>query len=301
MTPAADVSVSDSPPSGRGIYWLASYPKSGNTWVRVILTNYLRDAEAPASINELDGGPIASGRAAFDENVGISASDLTPDEIDRYRPRVYEEMVRRVDAPLYLKVHDANTYNRQGNPLFPAVATAGVLYLIRNPLDVAPSWARHAGRTMADAARAMGDPEFDLLSKTDRLHDQLRQRILNWSGHVKSWVDTPPGPLLVVRYEDLRADTRSAVVQLVGFLGLEVDPRRVDKAVAFSDFKVLRAQERDHGFRERLQASPSFFREGTVGSWRAHLPAHLVERLMLDHGEVMRRFGYLTESGEPAY
>ncbi|MFM7323346.1 MAG: sulfotransferase, partial [Nodosilinea sp.] len=42
------------------IYWLASYPKSGNTWMRILLTNYLRNADSPAAINSLDGGPIAS-------------------------------------------------------------------------------------------------------------------------------------------------------------------------------------------------------------------------------------------------
>ena len=44
------------------IVWLASYPKSGNTWMRALLTNYWRDGAAPADINELDGGPIASAR-----------------------------------------------------------------------------------------------------------------------------------------------------------------------------------------------------------------------------------------------
>lgn len=44
------------------IYWLASYPKSGNTWMRILLTNYLRDGDEPADINNLDGGPIASAR-----------------------------------------------------------------------------------------------------------------------------------------------------------------------------------------------------------------------------------------------
>ena len=42
-----------------GIVWLASYPKSGNTWLRVLLTNYLRDTGEPADINHLLGGPGA--------------------------------------------------------------------------------------------------------------------------------------------------------------------------------------------------------------------------------------------------
>jgi hypothetical protein len=56
------------------IIWLASYPKSGNTWLRVVLTNYLRDSAEPADINDLERTHIASGRALFDEIMGISAA-----------------------------------------------------------------------------------------------------------------------------------------------------------------------------------------------------------------------------------
>ncbi len=77
-------------PGARRIVWLASYPKSGNTWMRAFLSNYLADGDKPVDINSLDtGGPIASARTIFDEAVGVEASDLTQDEIERYRPRVY--------------------------------------------------------------------------------------------------------------------------------------------------------------------------------------------------------------------
>ena len=67
----------------KGIVWLASYPKSGNTWVRILLSNLLRGSDAPVSINALDPTPIASARHMFDDRLGIAASDLTPREIAR--------------------------------------------------------------------------------------------------------------------------------------------------------------------------------------------------------------------------
>ena len=57
-----------------GIFWLASYPKSGNTWLRAFLTNYLRESDEPADINELDGGWTASLRGQFEEIVGIEGT-----------------------------------------------------------------------------------------------------------------------------------------------------------------------------------------------------------------------------------
>lgn len=68
------------------IVWLASYPKSGNTWMRVFLTNYLRNADTPADINDLEFMGIATARELFDMYAGFESSDLTHEEIDAARP-----------------------------------------------------------------------------------------------------------------------------------------------------------------------------------------------------------------------
>ena len=173
------------------IYWLASYPKSGNTWMRILLTNYFRNADRPADINSLDGGPIASARQVFDDHVGIEASDLTQDEIERYRPFVYELMSAQATEPLFLKVHDAYTYTPYGYPLISKVATAGVIYLLRNPLDVAVSFAHHANSSVERMVGKMGEADYAFVDNPHRLHNQLRQRLLTWSGHVSSWWTNP--------------------------------------------------------------------------------------------------------------
>ena len=79
------------------IIWLASYPKSGNTWFRVFLSNLLSHSDKPADINNLYATPIASNRELFDEATGISSSELTLDEIDNLRPLVYEFYARTAE------------------------------------------------------------------------------------------------------------------------------------------------------------------------------------------------------------
>ena len=131
------------------IVWLASYPKSGNTWLRAVLTNYLRDDGEPASINALAGGLLASDRETFSEIVGLDSSDLTSEEILRHRPLFHELLARelaghpagggrrpvqsaaapfRERAPALVKVHDAYLHARDGAALFPRAATSGVVY-----------------------------------------------------------------------------------------------------------------------------------------------------------------------------
>ncbi len=260
--------------------------------MRILLTNYLRNADQPADINSLDGGPIASARQVFDDHVGVEASDLTQDEIERYRPAVYEMISEQASEPLFLKVHDAYIYTSDGIPLISKAATAGVIYLIRNPLDVAVSFAHHSASTVERIVRKMADADFAFVDKPHSLHNQLRQRLLTWSGHVTSWVDEPGLRVHTVRYEDMQADPIATFSGVIRFCGLEDDPARIAKAVDFSRFERVQAQETEHGFGEKMPGAESFFRKGQVGNWREGMSDELAAALCAAHAGVMGRFGY---------
>lgn len=295
--------------SAGSLYWLASYPKSGNTWMRILLTNYFSGGGEPADINALDGGPIASARQVFDDNVGIKASDLTQDEIERLRPAVYELVSanhrRYVDAhpeaaigqaPPILKVHDAWTLTPDGVPLLSVSATAGAIYLLRNPLDVVPSFAHHSGWTLDKTIEKLASEDTSFVSNPRRLDLQLRQRLLTWSNHVRSWTAQPKVPTLVIRYEDMIDDAADQLRKAVQFLGHAPDENRIDVAVEHSRFDKLKAQESQTPFRETSSAAANFFRKGVVGDWQTTLTVEQAERVCRDHGTVMAEFGYLPGS-----
>jgi hypothetical protein len=284
------------------IYWLASYPKSGNTWVRIFLTNYLGEEEQPADINHLKGGPIASDREVFDRWAGVEASDLTFDEIADLRPHVYQQMALHIEHPLYLKVHDACVRNSEGDLLFPPDVTGGVLYLIRNPLDVAVSYAHHGGRPLEKAVEGMCEPNGYMFENPERLSPQLPQRLLSWGGHVRSWVDESGMPVTVIRYEDMLAYTEESFERIVHALKLDLDHERFVKAIKFSSFHGSQDQERQGGFKEKtMRADTLFFRQGRAGNWRSELPEELANRIMVTQRDVMRRFGYLDEHDNPIF
>ena len=278
------------------IVWLASYPKSGNTWTRVFLTNYLRDSAVPADVNDLDNGPIASHRLGFDECVGIEATQLPARIATRLRPEVYRALAREASDLLFMKVHDAWRLTDTGTPMFPADTTAAVIYLLRNPLDIAVSFAHHSGHSAERTVANMCDSEYTMSDSSTRLSDQLPQHIGTWSEHVRSWVDDSGLPLSVVRYEDLRADTMRVFGEILEFVGVPVEPVRLSRAVDFSRLEELQRQEATVGFRERSpSASAPFFRRGEVGSWRQELGADLIGTLRAAHRDTMQRFGYLEE------
>jgi hypothetical protein len=279
------------------IVWLASYPKSGNTWFRVFLSNLLSKEDEPVDINNLYATPIASNRELFDEATGLSSADLTPTEIDNLRPGVYEFAAQNSNELLFQKIHDAWLLTDSGEPMFSKKVTQSAIYFVRNPLDVAVSFSNHLCKPLAETAKIMADESYAFGSTPNRLHLQLRQRLLTWSGHVHSWVDNSGLPLIVLRYEDMKSDTFNTFSKAIEFIGITATDEEIIQALKHSDIKEMQKQEAENGFREKPANAPSFFRKGIAGSWRTELPENLVQSICNDHREMMIRFGYLDKQG----
>ena len=274
------------------IMWLASYPKSGNTWLRVFLSNYIRNQETPVSINDIDFGWLAANRDLFDEAVGIASAHLTMDEIDEYRPAFHCYLSQQSNETRFIKVHDAYTHNRDGEALFPVEATAGVLYLIRNPLDVAISYAHHCAWPITRTIEEMNREQSTLARNDKKLSVQLHQRLTTWSTHVRSWTEQTALPIHIVRYEDMVASPVETFTKIVRFAQLSFSPERVQKALEFSSFDKLQAQEANDGFAEKSSLADTFFRRGLAGEWRERLKKEQQQHIIDHHGTMMTRFGY---------
>jgi len=281
-----------------GIYWLASYPKSGNTWFRAFLQNLLMDGEEPVPINALRTGSIASARGWIDDILGFDSADMPNDDLDRLRPEVYKWSLRS-DELEYHKIHDAYTLTIDGEPLVSKEATKGAIYLVRNPLDVASSFANHMNSTVDQAIIRMGQKDMGFCRSEKRLTSQTRQKLFSWSGHVLSWLDAPGVNVEIVRYEDMLQDSFATFTRAAKFLKLSEDSGKVEKAIKFSNFKLLRKQEDEDGFNEKPPKTENFFRKGKSGGWRDELNGKQIKQVISDHGEVMHRLGYLDKAGDP--
>ncbi|MFZ6689835.1 sulfotransferase domain-containing protein [Undibacterium sp. SXout11W] len=285
-----------------GIYWLASYPKSGNTWFRAFIANLQRGQDAEVDINALDTGEIASSRGWLDELLGFDSADLRAEEIEHLRPEVYRWTVAKEAKGLrYHKIHDAYLRLDNGEPLVSREATRGALYILRNPLDVAISASHHWGCSIDEAIHRMGKSDFEIAKNKCSMHTQVGQRLLSWSQHVLSWVDANDLRCCVVKYEDMLKDSLTSFTRASDFLELKAEQVAIQRAIEQSSFEKLAAQEQEKGFRERSVKAERFFRSGKAGSWRDTLNAEQVDKIVHDHHEVMRRFDYIDESGSPYF
>jgi hypothetical protein len=259
-----------------------------------VLSHETGEEEIDLDLNDLSTGNIASSREWVEAGLGFDISELSHDQIDVLRPYAYSHISRQLCEPGYHKTHDAYTHASTGEPLFPLEATAGVLYIVRNPLDVAVSFAGHMNCTFDESIASMSKQDFAFCGKPFGIANQLRQRLLDWSAHVESWLDSGL-PIQVVRYEEMRQKPLETFTAVAKYLGLPCDQVAISNAIALCDFDRLKEKEKQTGFREKPAKAKAFFRKGIVGDWRSSLTADQAKAVLSDHGRVMERLGYTAE------
>lgn len=281
------------------IIWLASYPKSGNTWLRIFLNNLLSEKEEIININALyEIDFISSERVFFDETVGVDSIDLTLDEIDYYLPYVHTLRSQQLTEKKFIKTHDAYTKNKQGNWIIPVSTIYKTIYLIRNPLDICVSFAYHFGHTNFNKMiKQMANPKTILAESKTKPNNQLHQYMGSWSSHVNSWTNLPNNKLLVIRYEDMKLKPQATFTKIIRFIGLKHSDIEIVTALEKSDIKKLQKIEDERGFIEKMHKAQRFFRKGIVGSWQQELTKKQVQQIIKDHKELMIKYDYLDANG----
>jgi len=278
--------------------WIASFPKSGNTWTRAFLHNLaglLRGEDAQQDINALGRFSTWEIRKTnYTEALGFEPAEAHRNEIAQARHGVQQRIADAYEGLVFVKTHQALVMARGFSTINFGV-TSGAIYVIRNPLDVAISYAHHMGRSIDEAIESMATDDLETAITDKAVYEVYG----SWSQHVTSWTRKPHPAIYVMRYEDMIADPLRTFGGLARHLLLDAQPEQLEAAIARSAFENLRAQEEQDGFRERPEQSERFFRDGRSGQWREVLTRHQVARIVRDHHEQMARFGYLPGESDP--
>lgn len=271
------------------IIWLASYPKSGNTWMRAFLANFFSNSDAPYPINELRNFTLSDTRPRFYQQISPTPiQQLTEDQLLDLRPAAMQALANAKPVDHFVKTHNQQLQVDRIRMIDPALS-AGAIYIVRNPFDIAPSYASHYGLSIDDAISALEDRENVVRAPDVNIVSYLG----HWSDHVASWTNERAIPHICLRYEDMLRNPKSCFGQMLRAMGVPVSDQKLTTAIRNASFKELSAQEMRQGFEERSDHADKFFREGRAGSGKDRLTDVQRQRIIAAHGSVMKRFGYL--------
>ena len=290
------------------IWWIASYPKSGNTWVRLFLKSYFfggeLDINCPFSVTNIDCR-TAMYQAVCPEPIGR----LDIDTLMCLRSAALLHLVAtNPEHDLFVKSHHANILVGE-SPAIPCMFTRGGLYIVRDPRDVLVSYTRHICRLQKDVTidRVLRHMEVEsaMTGRTDTLQPSL---LGSWSTNVRSWIYSKTFPITRLRYEDMVSDPAKFMRIALHALGLrDLDEERFANALVQTEFVNLQRAELERGYVEydiddrplvvnssvKRSSDILFFRSGKVGIWKDELTTEQASRVVDTHGDMMQKLEYI--------
>ena len=283
----------------QGYWYLASYPKSGNTWCRVFITELQRLAALPEpeqlDLNhDIQTGTIASSRHWLDDQLGINSCDLSFTELDPLRGRAGESALLYAEGERFHKVHDAFVSpDSKGRPVVNTQGCQGAVYILRHPEDVVVSLSHFFSWELERCVESLVTDHAALVPSELKGGNQVRQQMGRWDQHVKSWLEQKKLPVLAIRYEDMLAKGVETFTSLARFLDLSDDQNLIKTAIANTSIDRLKKMEDEvGGFVEKPNGCERFFRSGRTGEGAEQLTLEQRERLASALKSAMDPFGY---------
>jgi len=236
--------------------FLVSFPRSGNTWTRFLVCN-LMNPDNPVNFKELE--------SRIPEIYYVPDRDL-----------------RAFARPRVIKSHECfdPRYKR-------------IIYIVRDPRDVLISYYEFQlkRRVISDDC-SLEDflPRF--------MESAIEPKLGSWRDHVISWVATRGSGenFLLLRYEEMLANTEQEAARIAAFLGLDTNPERIKRAVELSSAERMRKLEKEQAGEwsatKKTRQDKPFVRKAVSGDWKSRLPERCVAQIELGWGDVMQSVGY---------
>ena len=279
------------------IIWIASYPKSGNTWLRALLASYYFTNEGSFSLSLLDKIDAFPSDKFFKEyNDQFSKVEDT----SKYWLKE-QEKINKKNKITFLKTHSA-ICKINGNSFTNKENSIGAIYIVRDPRNVITSISNHYQISIEDAFQFMKDEKRGIINKKDGRYLGF-QAVWSWSINQKTWVENKLFPVLVIKYEDLLNETYNTFRKAIEFINkISNSPKTFDKSkgknsIKNTSFEKLQRMENDHGFAEAMNKKGTnkkikFFNLGQKNNYKNLLSQDLIIKMNEFYKEELIKFNY---------
>tara|TARA_Y100000816_G_C26033660_1_gene541215 strand:- start:323 stop:1162 length:840 start_codon:yes stop_codon:yes gene_type:complete len=278
------------------IIWLASYPKSGNTWVRLFLKHYFKEPEEKFKINSLSANEFKN--ITFPDpnllrEMGINYSKFEEIVMNW---EVIQDFMNLNKNTNFVKTHSSMC--TIGKYRFTTKKnTKGAIYIVRDPRDVLVSNSYYFGLDYEKTFRQLSSSnvfEYQALTKS---YKRFKKSLMgSWADNYNSWKNYKFSPLLIIRYEDMVLNGHDTFLKIVKFLnkidGLKIDETKLKNSLEQTQFRNLQKIEIQHGFEDKAKKG-FFFRKGIIGSWKDEVPNEIIKRIEKVFYQEMLELKYL--------
>lgn len=270
--------------------FLASYPKSGNTWMRAIISN-LYNFDKDFNLKTLKSIPLLSIKKNFDEFENKIYSDNNVLHFDWVSKNIIDCQKILNKKSNHLNIF--KTHSARHKKFTNETVNAGFIYIIRDPRDVVVSLKNFIGISLDEAINQV---VFNrkLMSK---MHG-AQELVSTWELNVQSWLNYNSVPRLIIKYEDLKQHTKVVIIKIMEFLNkihrlnINLSDQDIDTIIENTSFGNLKKLEDKNGFKEASKHS-KFFRSGNLNQWKDILSNTQVQIIDNNLQLLMKYFNYI--------
>ena len=277
------------------IIWIASYPKSGNTLIRAILTSLIFSEDGIVDFKNLHRISNFSNGFFFKKFISSYENIL---ETSKYWIKAQEELNKNKKLKFF-KTHNAFcTIN--GNAFTNEVNTAGCIYVVRDPRDVIVSASKYYDLSHDETKNNMFNEKMDLINNMKG--SPFNTFLGSWPNHYNSWTKNCKNVLLI-KYESLIENKENEIRRIISFLNkfvkISFDEKKIINCIESSSFQNMKIMDQNGLFPENSKDFKGnkipFFSSGKKGNWRGVLEEKIVSQIEKKFQKEMLELSYIDQ------
>lgn len=280
------------------IIWIASYPKSGNTWVRALLSAIIYSADGKFKFDLLKNITQFPLRTHFDS---FTQDYFNIKEISKHWIAAQDKINLDNKIKLFKTHHARCVYMKR--EFTNTENTLATIYIVRDPRNVITSISNHFSHSMENSKKFLFSSIRQLGNReSEPTNDNFMTVLGSWADHYNSWKKFNVNNLLIIKYEDLLKDTKSKVIEILKFLSnynkIEYSDKKIDNALITTNFQNLKKMENQSGFsedpfKEKVNKNINFFNLGKNNDWTKLLDKSIANQISLKFEREMKELNYL--------